>query len=181
MCFFVWTDLSPLSIILLSPVERLSESGEKYALWNQAPFTSENSPKSYKKIMPVCFDIADVEHLAFIHITFNNFFLKGSEASSNRLCSSYSDSTQFLDAPMDIMANLIIKHIDIFVKSSFTIIESYGLLWCFHQLSFWRHPFIAEDPLVSKWCNNKFSQICSDEEPHFIVLFLTRKAEKQKY
>ncbi len=30
-----------------------------------------------------------------------------------------------------------------------------GLLWCFYQLfriSFWRHPFTAEDPLVSK-CN----------------------------
>ncbi len=31
-------------------------------------------------------------------------------------------------------------------------------------LSFWRHPFIAEDPLVSKWCNAKFLQICSDQE-----------------
>ncbi len=42
-----------------------------------------------------------------------------------------------------------------------------GLLWCFYQLfglSFWRHPFTAADPLVSKWCNVKFLQICSDEE-----------------
>ncbi len=32
---------------------------------------------------------------------------------------------------------------------------TWGLLWCFYQLfglSFWRHPFTAEDPLVSKWC-----------------------------
>ncbi len=31
-----------------------------------------------------------------------------------------------------------------------------GLLWCFYQLfglSFWRHPFTAEDPLLSKWWN----------------------------
>ncbi len=31
-----------------------------------------------------------------------------------------------------------------------------GLLWCFYQLfgrSFWRHPFTAEHPLLSKWCN----------------------------
>ena len=45
-----------------------------------------------------------------------------------------------------------------------------GLLWCFYQLfglSFWRHPFTAEDPLVSKWCNAKFLQICSDEETIF--------------
>ncbi len=33
-----------------------------------------------------------------------------------------------------------------------------GLLQCFYQLfglSFWRHPFTVEDPLVSKWCNAK--------------------------
>ncbi len=37
-----------------------------------------------------------------------------------------------------------------------------GLLWCFYQLfglSFWRHPFTAEDPLVNKWCNAKLLQI----------------------
>ncbi len=42
-----------------------------------------------------------------------------------------------------------------------------GLLCCFYQLfrlSFWRHPFTAEDPMVSKWCDAKFLQIFSDEE-----------------
>ncbi len=52
-----------------------------------------------------------------------------------------------------------------------------GLLGCFYQLfklSFWQHPFTAEDPwrhsftaedpLVSKWYNAKFLQICSGEE-----------------
>ncbi len=37
-----------------------------------------------------------------------------------------------------------------------------GLLGCFYQLfglSFWRHPFTTEDPLVSKWCNATFLQI----------------------
>ncbi len=30
------------------------------------------------------------------------------------------------------------------------------LLWCFYQLfGFWRHPFTAEHPLLSKWCNAK--------------------------
>ncbi len=36
-----------------------------------------------------------------------------------------------------------------------------GLLWFFNQmfgLSFWRHPFTAEDPLVSKWCNAKLKK-----------------------
>ncbi len=37
-----------------------------------------------------------------------------------------------------------------------------GLLWCFYHLfglSFWRHPFTAEHPLLSKWCNDTFLQI----------------------
>ncbi len=42
-----------------------------------------------------------------------------------------------------------------------------GLLWCFYELfglSFWRHPYTAEDPLVSKRWNAPFLQICFDEE-----------------
>ncbi len=37
-----------------------------------------------------------------------------------------------------------------------------GLLWCFYQLfglSFWRHPFTADDPLLSKWWSATFLQI----------------------
>ncbi len=36
------------------------------------------------------------------------------------------------------------------------------LSWCFYQLfwlSFWRHPFTAEHPFLSKWCNATFLQI----------------------
>ncbi len=40
-------------------------------------------------------------------------------------------------------------------------LELCGLLF---GLVFWRHPFTAEDPLVSKWFNAQFLQICSDEE-----------------
>ncbi len=46
-----------------------------------------------------------------------------------------------------------------------------GLLWCFYQLfglSFWRHPFIAEDSLVSKWRNVQFLQIFYDEETNHL-------------
>ncbi len=32
------------------------------------------------------------------------------------------------------------------------------------ELSDWRHPFTAEDPLVSKGYNATFVQICPDEE-----------------
>ncbi len=37
-----------------------------------------------------------------------------------------------------------------------------GLLWCFYQLfglSFWRHPFTAEHPLLRHWCSATFLQI----------------------
>ncbi len=46
-------------------------------------------------------------------------------------------------------------------------LEWCGLLWCFYQLfglSFWRHPFTADDPLVNKWFNDTFLQICSDKD-----------------
>ncbi len=47
------------------------------------------------------------------------------------------------------------------------LMEWCGLLWCPNQLfglSFWRHPFTAEDPMLSKWWNATFLKICSDEE-----------------
>ncbi len=56
------------------------------------------------------------------------------------------------------------------------------LLWCFIQLfglSFWRHPFTAEDPLVSKWCNAKLLQICSDEEIDWFHRVRKRKKERK--
>ncbi len=46
-------------------------------------------------------------------------------------------------------------------------LELCGIFVMFYQLfglSFWRHPFTAEDQLVSKWCNATFLQICSDGE-----------------
>ncbi len=48
-------------------------------------------------------------------------------------------------------------------------LELCGLLedYCLHQLfalSFWRHPFTTEHPLLSKWCNATFLRICSYEK-----------------
>ncbi len=37
-------------------------------------------------------------------------------------------------------------------------------------LSFWRHPFTAEDPLVIQWCNVKILQICSHEKNKLIYI-----------
>ncbi len=47
-----------------------------------------------------------------------------------------------------------------------------GLLWCFYQLfglSFWRHPFTAEDPLLRQWCCDTFLQICWRNKLIFIL------------
>ncbi len=52
-----------------------------------------------------------------------------------------------------------------------------GLLWCSYQLfglSFWRHPFTAEDPLVRKWFNAKFLKVCSDEETNSYISWMAR-------
>ncbi len=49
-----------------------------------------------------------------------------------------------------------------------------GLLWCVYKLfrlSFWRHPFTAEDSLVRKWCNANFLQICSNEQKLIYILY----------
>ncbi len=40
-------------------------------------------------------------------------------------------------------------------------------------LSFWRHPFTAEHPLMSKWCNATFLQISSNEEVNSFILLKT--------
>ncbi len=58
------------------------------------------------------------------------------------------------------------------LKTLINVMEWCVLVWCFDQLfglSFWRHPFTAEDQLVSKWCKATFLQICSEEET---ILFL---------
>ncbi len=52
---------------------------------------------------------------------------------------------------------------------------SCGLLQCFHQLFgllFWRHPFTAEDPLMSKWWNDTLIQICFYEETNYCTSWI---------
>ncbi len=38
---------------------------------------------------------------------------------------------------------------------------------------FWWHPFTAEDPWASKWCNAKFLQMCSEEETNSFTFGMT--------
>ncbi len=50
------------------------------------------------------------------------------------------------------------------------------IIMMFYQLfglSFWRHPFTTDDPLVSKWCKATFLQICSDEETNSSTFWMT--------
>ncbi len=45
---------------------------------------------------------------------------------------------------------------------------------CFYQLfglSFWRHPFTAEDPLVREWCNDELLQIMLSHYMYYIILY----------
>ncbi len=46
------------------------------------------------------------------------------------------------------------------------------MLYQLFELSFWRHPFTAEDPLVNKWCNAKFRQTCSNEETNSFTYWI---------
>ncbi len=67
-----------------------------------------------------------------------------------------------------LMMDLFLTNIQLFTSKDWktgVVWVICGLFRCFYQLfelSFWRHPFNAEDPLVSKWCNT-FLQISSDE------------------
>ncbi len=76
---------------------------------------------------------------------------------------------QWIEVKNVLMMNLFNKIYIFFTSQDVTwwigvVWVTCGLLWCFYQLFghlFWRHPFTAEDPLLSKWCNAKFHQICS--------------------
>ncbi len=74
--------------------------------------------------------------------------------------------------------NLIIINTQRFDSQNINGLESCGLLVDFCDVfisgldSFLRHPFTAEDPLVRKWCNATFLQICSDEETNSSVSWM---------
>ncbi len=59
------------------------------------------------------------------------------------------------------------KHSFLLKNTLTDALELCGLL--LFGLSFWRHPFTAEDQSVSKWCNAKILQICSHEGTYSYV------------
>ncbi len=79
-----------------------------------------------------------------------------SEWESKRLRKKF---TVIQKTPVDYLMYCKVNTVAVCHKTLNGWLESCGLLWCFCQLfeiSFWRHPFTAEDTLMSKWCNVKF-------------------------
>ncbi len=74
--------------------------------------------------------------------------------------------TMVFEVKKTLMMDLFLTNMQLFTSHNINwragvVWITCGLLWCFYQLfglSFWRHPFTAKYPLVSKWCNVKFLQ-----------------------
>ncbi len=87
------------------------------------------------------------------------------------LWTHFSQKQRF-DVKMSLMMDLFLTNMQPFASQDVNwwtggVWITCGLLLCFNQLfelSFWRHPFTAEDPLVSKSFNAKFIQIGPNEK-----------------
>ncbi len=93
----------------------------------------------------------------------------------------YFDQKLLFKVKKALMMDLFLKSLQLFISEDVNwwirvVWSPCGLLWCFYQLfglSFWRHPFTAEHPLLSKRCNATFLQICldSNSSTHCTALF----------
>ncbi len=80
---------------------------------------------------------------------------------------SYFSRKQWFEVKTVLMMDLFLTNTQLLTSQNMNwwtgvVWITCGLLWCFYQLfglSFWRYPFTAEDPLVSKWWNAAFLQI----------------------
>ncbi len=135
--------MSPLSIIMLSPVWIRRE-----ICTDQALFTSKNSLKQLQTNIIVDFDVRSIliweESLLWI----TNYFCQSQQFTVKMswwICflqpRSFSTEKTFIDRLE--FCGLLVDYCDVLIRC---------------LTSFWRHPFSAEDPLVSKWCNAKFLQ-----------------------
>ncbi len=67
------------------------------------------------------------------------------------------------------MMDLFLTNVQVFffyemlIDSCWLPVEHYDIFKSAFGLSFWRHPFTEEDPLVSKLSNATFLQMCFDE------------------
>ncbi len=156
---FYFKPLLPAKIQQYSPFY-IAFSSEKVT-WSEVLFTSKNSSKQiYWRIM-----MWENNRGYIFFIGRTNIIDYGLLARNNIL------KWKRLDGLVSY------KHIlYLFTFSQDSLIdelEKCGLSQCIYQLfgvSFWWHPFTAEDPLVSKWCNGKVLQISFDVEKLTYIL-----------
>ncbi len=158
VCFFIRTDLEKFNITL-----------KCYLVWirreictDQTPFKRKNRPKQ------ICGWIFDVRGQQGMY-----FFTRGSIIMDYGLVSDALKLKPHDDGFVSY------KHAAFGFTRCYLMdwsgVDYLWLLWCFYQLfglSFWRHPFTAEDPLVSKLWNAIFLQICSDEETNASAIWM---------
>ncbi len=110
---------------------------------DQTSFTSINSPKQFQTSTLVDIDVRGQQEM--------DFFTGGSIIIDYGLVFWSEESLKHFGLELFFYTNFLLH------KKFIDGLESCcGLLWCFYQLfglSFWRHPFTSEYPLVSKWCN----------------------------
>ncbi len=154
-------NMSPLSIILFSPVKKLSRLKQERNMQRSSWICKQKSCKNV--VMLVYFDVRRQQGM--------DFFTVGSVIMDYFLDSGVRPEATILSKNTLMMDLIFYKHAasqDVNWLSRVLWITC-GSLWCFYQLfglSFWRHPFTAEDLLASKWCNATFLQICSKEETY---------------
>ncbi len=124
-----------------------SESGEKSAS-DQAPYTSQNSSQQ------IC---------GWILVRDNRRWTFSLEEALLWIMDSYLSKKPCIEVKNILMMDLfhLLSSHDVNWWTGVVWITC-GLLWCFYQLfglSFWRHPFTAEHPLLRHWCNATFLQI----------------------
>ncbi len=89
---------------------------------------------------------------------------------SDQMTFSLEKAILWIMTPKKILMDLFLTNMQLLASQDDNWWTGLDYLWIivmFYQLfglSFWRHPFTAEDPLVSKRWNAKFLQICSHEE-----------------
>ncbi len=130
----------------------MSESGEKYAQIKHIMFlTSENSPKRI------------LGHILMWEDNRGWVLPNGGKHIMDYWTGNLARSLDFYDGFVTQ------KHTDFhFTRCYLMDWSGVDYLWiivmffisCLDPNLLWRHPFTEEDPLVNKWCNAKFIQIC---------------------
>ncbi len=148
------------SIILLSPVKMSSQLNQERNMHKSSTVYQKNSPKQSRS------NSLKLKHL-------NDGFVSNSQLFASQDINWWTGDVPESEAfKVKCLKDSFVLNMQLFSSQDVNwwtgdVWITWGLLWCFYQLfglSFWRHPFTAEDPLMSKWCDATFLQICSDEK-----------------